>query len=156
MTQSNPLIPSKFLVTGSSGFIGTSLVNRLLNYGHIVYGLDIKCSKLSSPRYFHIHSDLLETSSTELFEITGNVDYVIHLAARTDLDGSRLLDYNVNLLGVRVICDYAKIHDSVSLLFASTQLVNRLGDVSRSPLDYSPDSCYGLSKVLGEIIVCFM
>jgi nucleoside-diphosphate-sugar epimerase len=153
MNNLNLSIAAKFLVTGASGFIGTSLVKHLFSLDCIVYGIDIQPPNNQSPKYIHLQRDLLNLNASELFLITGQVDYIIHLAARTDLNGSRLSDYDVNLSGLIMMCEYARMNTSVSFLFASTQLVNRLGDTPANNLDYSPDSFYGLSKVLGETIM---
>jgi nucleoside-diphosphate-sugar epimerase len=153
MSNSNLPTSAKFLVTGASGFIGTSLVRHLVSLGCNVYGVDTRPSSNQSSNYIHIQRDILGINASDLFSITGEVNFVIHLAARTDLNGSNLLAYDVNLSGLILMCEYAKMNPSVSFLFASTQLVNGLGDTPSSYLDYSPDSFYGLSKVLGETIV---
>jgi len=93
------------LVTGSSGFIGANLCQHLHALGVAVIGLDRLPAKINHPLYHHIQHDLLGLNAEELLNYTGRVDAIIHLAARTDLDGSHLLDYNTNIEGVRLISD---------------------------------------------------
>ncbi len=149
MTISN----KSFLITGSSGFIGKALCKLLTEKGHKVFGVDLVIPDFSNKNFKFFELDLLEIDPNKLSIIIPKVDYVVHLAARTDLFGKRLSEYNINIEGVRKICEYSEIIRPSKVLFASTQLVNCIGDRPTGIYDYNPDSLYGLSKVLGEQIV---
>jgi len=77
----------KFLITGGAGFIGSHLSERLVLDGHNVTVLDnlstSSITNLASLReksnFKFINSTILDY--TELEKLTGNVDYVFHLAA---------------------------------------------------------------------------
>ena len=142
-----------FLITGSSGFIGKAVCKFLTKNGYKVFGIDKVDSDFSHINFKYYEIDLLKINPKKLSRIIPKVDYIIHLAAKTDLFGKRLSEYDINIEGVKVICEYSEIIKPRKVLFASTQLVNCIGDSPTRIDDYNPDSFYGLSKVLGEQIV---
>lgn len=71
----------KIVLTGASGFLGSHLVDRLLEESHEVHCIVRKTSNLKylqDPR-IHIHSCGL-TDINALAEVFKNVDYIFHLA----------------------------------------------------------------------------
>jgi len=83
-----------------------------------------------------------------------NPDFVIHLAARTDLRGKNLQDYEANLQGVSNLLDAL---DSISnlkrVIFTSSMYVCEPGYLPSSFDDYKPHTVYGASKVETEKII---
>ncbi len=80
--------------------------------------------------------------------------HVIHLAARTDMDGCDLESYSANTRGVEVvvgICAEAACVERV--VFASSRLVNPVGYSPRDLVEAHPDTWYGRSKAVGERFV---
>lgn len=83
----------KYLVTGAAGFIGSSLVDRLLEQGHEVVGVDDFSTGLleylvnakSSHFFTFIEGDLRDPSL--LADALTDVDAVFHLAANADIRG---------------------------------------------------------------------
>lgn len=145
--------PKTVIVTGASGFIAGNLIPTLLEDGYRVLGIDILPARFAHQSYAHYQLDLVSQDPASLYDMVGNVDYMIHLAARTDLDGTRLIDYRSNTDGVSTICRLALLMKNVRVSFASTQLVNAVGDIAVSADDYAPDSIYGISKTIGEYII---
>lgn len=145
--------PKTVMVTGASGFIAGSLIPRLLEDGYRVIGVDILPAHFINFNYTHYQFDLVSQAPRELFGLVGNVDYIIHLAARTDIYGKRLVDYKSNTYGVLTVCRLALLMNNVRVSFASSQLVNAVADKPASVDDYAPDSIYGTSKTIGEYIV---
>lgn len=83
----------KIIVTGSEGFIGSNLVESLLNDNHIVIGID----KVNRNRPFHNHvnftfinKDIIGIDSG--FDDFKNCDAIIHLAANSDISKSSFMD----------------------------------------------------------------
>ena len=145
----------KVLVTGGSGFIGTNMVSLLIEKGFDIVNYDIIKPKLESHLKFWVNVDICDKSKISTLIPKDNPDYIIHLAARTDLNENTNLDgYRVNIVGVRNIMDAAANLITIKrIIVASSMLVCKLG---YSPLgfdDYAPNSLYGESKVHTEKIV---
>jgi nucleoside-diphosphate-sugar epimerase len=81
-------------------------------------------------------------------------DLILHLAARTDLDGRSLGDYAANTTGVESVVEAALDCNTVKrVVFASSRLVCKIGYVPVSYSDYCPTTPYGESKAVGEKLV---
>lgn len=141
----------KILVTGGSGFIGTHLIESLLAQGHAVRNLDIAEPKLESQRSCWQMCDILEPDHLLRNFQSFSPDWVVHLAARTDMEGKTVEDYRVNYDGTRNVLLCAQQTPSVKrLVVTSTQFVHRPGSVPKDDLDFNPHTVYGESKVLAE------
>jgi nucleoside-diphosphate-sugar epimerase len=144
----------KFLVTGGSGFIGTNLVNHILELGHEVLSIDINSPVCTA--HFNIFKkiDIKILSEVEAVFNSYQPNVVIHLAARTDLDGKTIDDYQDNILAVDNLCKTLLKATSVSrVIFASSMLVCKAGYTPKTDNDFLPTTVYGESKVIGEKIV---
>lgn len=144
----------KVLVTGGSGFIGTNLVERLLDLGLDILSVDLFPPK--NPRHKAIFRfvDLKDIDSLkEVFE-KFEPNWVIHLAARTDLNGCSLDEYRDNTIATMNLCKRLAVSGSVeSVIFASSMLVCAAGHIPNTPFEYSPNTVYGESKVEMERII---
>jgi nucleoside-diphosphate-sugar epimerase len=81
-------------------------------------------------------------------------EFVYHLAARADLDGKAVGDYEVNTRGVSNLIDAVRGLPGLRfVVFASSMLVCRIGHVPRHETDYCPSTFYGESKVESEKLV---
>ena len=139
------------LVTGSSGFIGSKLCGFFAKKKILFYSLDKKIDTYKNNFYL---SDIL--NKLELYNIIKKIrpKYIIHAAARTDLQGTTLIDYKENYLGTLNIIKAANQVNSVKrIIFFSTLLVNKIDYNPRSLRDYNPDTYYGQSKVLMEKLI---
>jgi nucleoside-diphosphate-sugar epimerase len=83
--------------------------------------------------------------------INFNPDYIIHLAARTDLNGKSLADYAANTIGVdNILKAIGQLSDLKKIIIASSMLVCGLGYTPENDHDYHPTTIYGQSKVITE------
>lgn len=144
----------KVLITGGSGFIGTNLVADLLLKKVELINLDIKPPKIAGHVPYWKPCDIRENQQIINLMDEFQPSVVIHLAAKTDLNGKVLADYNANIEGVEnVVHGASKCRNLRLILFASTRLVNKIGYTPKSDMDYCPTTLYGESKVEGEKIV---
>lgn len=145
----------KVFVTGGSGFIGTNLIDALAKMeGTIVLNVDIKKPKIAEHCQYWREIDIRDKEKMEAV-LNGFVpDLVIHLAARTDLDGECIEDYSTNTDGTKVLVTALEaINFSGSVIFTSSMYVCQPGYQPVSEDDYCPHTVYGKSKVLTEQIV---
>lgn len=158
------------LVTGAAGFIGSTLVDRLLSEGRTVVGLD-------SFDPFYPESDKLQNLSAasdhDSFELVrGDIrdeklidrvfgrgfDAVVHLAALAGVRPSleRPVEYiDVNVRGTALLLDAATRHGNPNFVFASSSSV--YGERDDGPFRESdrvdrPISPYAASKKAGELV----
>ena len=76
----------RILITGSTGFIGQRLVQRLTANGHDVVGTARSFSGENFSRYTFIAADLSMASQCD--QLTQNIDVVIHCAGKAGVWGS--------------------------------------------------------------------
>jgi UDP-glucose 4-epimerase len=148
------------LVTGGAGFIGSHLVDRLIELGARVTVLDnlsFGCKENINPA-----ADLLEHDVTNYSQVREDVrgkELVFHLAASATTKESSmgwndpLFDYRVNALGtLHLLRAAAELVDRPRIVYASSAAV--YGIPERVPVDEShatrPISPYGVSKLAGE------
>jgi len=146
---------NKIIITGGSGFIGTNVVQHYLDKGWEVLSLDRNKPKNPEHAQYFRSIDLL--NRTDLIEATKQFSptYLIHLAARTDLDETNdIKGYAANIQGVQNVIDACDQCSKLKrVIFASSMLVCRFGYIPKDEFDYSPNTLYGESKVLTEKII---
>ncbi|RPH51173.1 MAG: NAD(P)-dependent oxidoreductase [Desulfobacteraceae bacterium] len=143
----------KILVTGGSGFIGTNLVHLLLTEQYDVVNLDKKAPLNSDHRHLWVQSDIQDFKQIARVFSEFRPQWVIHLAARTDVDENTTVEegYAENTTGVKNILRLVKQNKTVTdLIVISTQYVCKPGHIPRHDEDYSPWTVYGRSKVETE------
>jgi GlcNAc-P-P-Und epimerase len=146
---------NRVLVTGCSGFMGGHLMKSLASDGYEALGIDIRPPRSGAMLgWSFAECDLLDAMKLRSTVSDFAPDVVVHLAARTDLDGENVAAYSANVEGTRnLVAAVAAAPTVRRVLVASSQLVCRVGYVPRSDTDYCPVNPYGESKVLVENIV---
>jgi GlcNAc-P-P-Und epimerase len=145
----------RVLVTGCCGFIGGHLMKSLASDNYESLGVDIRPPKSGAPLgWSFAECDILDTAKLRSIVTDFAPKVIVHLAARTDIDGQSVAAYSANVDGTRnLVAAVAATGTVQRVLFASSQLVCRVGYVPRSDTDYCPINPYGESKVLAENII---
>jgi UDP-glucose 4-epimerase len=142
----------KALVTGSSGFIGSHLVERLRASGDEVRGLDIT----PSPWTDFVHDIRHQPLPAHAFK---GVDVVFHLAANPEVRESfenPAQFWNSNVIGTLNVLEAMRKTDAKAISFASTSAVyaSAYGGTMMREYDYTlPSSIYGWTKLVDEEII---
>jgi GlcNAc-P-P-Und epimerase len=145
----------KILITGSSGFIGTNLMKKLIDEKfYSILGIDIQPPRIESHNEFMKKVDITdEVKLTEVIE-DFNPNFIIHLAARTDLNGKSLLEYSANIKGVEALLNVVKgLKNIERVIFTSSMYVCVPGYIPLDKNDYKPHTIYGESKVISEELI---
>lgn len=142
----------KILVTGGSGFIGTNLISHLLKQNkYQLFNIDLCPPKIKEHNAIWKQIDICNKRDLSGFITTLSPDYVIHLAARTDLRGKNLHDYETNIEGISNLLDsLEQIPNLKRVIFASSMYVCEPGYMPQNFEDYAPHTLYGESKVETE------
>jgi nucleoside-diphosphate-sugar epimerase len=145
---------ARVLVTGGSGFIGTNLIDSFLADGWEVLSFDEDAVRDSRHVHLRRKGDIRDRDALTKALCDFRPTHVVHLAARTDLDGPSVADYDANTVGVQNMIDAIRAAGSVQrAVFASTRYVHRTEIFPQRDDDYSPFTRYGESKVETERIV---
>ncbi|MBV8928433.1 MAG: NAD-dependent epimerase/dehydratase family protein [Mycobacteriaceae bacterium] len=152
------------LVTGAAGFIGSTLVDRLLAHGHHVVGLDNyhsgRAENLAGanedPNFSFVEADIVtDDLNAVLAEVRPEV--VFHLAAQIDVRRSVAepqFDAEVNVIGTVRLAEAAQRAEVRKIVHTSSG-----GSIYGTPGKYptnesaptDPLSPYAASKVSGEV-----
>lgn len=143
----------KVLITGGSGFIGTNLLLFLIEKYEIL-NIDIRESNLTELQKYTSLVDITNYEKLRNVVISFSPDYIIHLAARTDLNGKSINDYSANTAGVSNLMKIIhELPNLKKLIVTSSMLVCHTGYYPKDQFDYAPNTLYGESKVETERIV---
>src|SRR5687767_4757254 len=95
-------VDARLLITGGSGFIGTNLVQHFRDLGAEVVNTDPEPPR--NPVHADVWKRLDPLDAEGLRTVIGELrpTAVLHMGARTDLDGADLAAYASNTEGVRV------------------------------------------------------
>ena len=104
----------KCLVTGGSGFIGSHIVDKLINLGHDVLVIDNESSIVHEKFYFNSEAkyykfDISDYENTR--NLYRNIDYVFHCAAESRIQPAilnPLLAIKTNTLGTGTVLQCAR------------------------------------------------
>lgn len=144
----------RVFVTGGSGFIGTNLIALLRDSGYEVRNADTKPPRDPAQKEFHQPVDVLDATALKNALAEFSPSHVVHMAARTDLDGKTPEDYRVNIDGTRNLIQALSATPSVTrTIFTSTKLVCRPNHFPRNDRDVCPHTPYGRSKVEMETLI---
>jgi UDP-glucose 4-epimerase len=155
----------KCVVTGCAGFIGSTLVDRLLAQGDYVVGVDNFSSgqmqflqnAIANPLFKLIECDLLDVDALTNSFI--GVDLVFHLSANADVRFGTLhprKDLEQNTIATYNVLEAMRANGIKKIAFSSTGSVYGESPVVPTPEDGPfpiQTSLYGASKAAGEGLI---
>ena len=148
----------KSIVTGGAGFIGSHIVDRLVEFGHEVIVIDNESATVHDHFYYNDKATYYKidvgdyTGIRPLFE---DVDYVFHLAAESRIQptiDNPLLCLLTNAYGTASVLQSAREAGCKKVMYSSTSSV--YGLKNKPPLkEDMPEDClnpYSVTKHTGE------
>ena len=114
----------RVLVTGGAGFIGSNLVDRLIDQGHVVTCLDINSHGYWNESAKNYTGDIC--NYTLVNDIMKDIDYVFHMAADVRIQDAILNPihcYETNVMGTATLLEAARNNNVKNFVFSSTSAV---------------------------------
>lgn len=161
----------KYLVTGTAGFIGMYVAERLLGQGHEVVGLDnlndyylpalkdYRLSRLMSHRNFcFVQLDLADREAVAALFAAEKFKRVIHLAAQAGVRYSLENPFayvDSNLVGMMTVLEGCRHNEVEHLVYASSSSVYGMNDkvpFSEADMVDNPVSLYAATKKSNELM----
>ena len=147
----------KSLVTGGAGFIGSNLVDRLLELGHEVIVIDNEYSDVHESFYWNSKTknyklDIRDYEKTR--PLYDGVDYVFHFAAEARIQPAILNPIeavSINALGTCTVLQCSREAGVKRVMYSSTSSAYGMNDSPNVETQY--EDClnpYSVSKVSGE------
>lgn len=151
---------SKFLVTGGAGFIGSHLVEKLVDLGHEVIVADIMLRGNKIPHDvmdrvdFH-NADVKDRDS--MFELIKGCDQIFHFAAVLGVDvvaDNPVETMDTEVVGMKNIAEAAITHGVSKIIYASTSGIYGHSAIEQSVTEniiVDPRTSYAIAKRYNEI-----
>lgn len=147
----------KSLVTGGAGFIGSHIVDKLLELGHEVIVIDNEFSDVHEQFYWNQKAknykyDIRDYENTR--PLYDGVDYVFHTAAEARIQPAILNPIeavSINCVGTATVLQCAREAGVQKVMYSSTS--SGYGFNEPPNHENQPDDClnpYSVSKVAGE------
>jgi len=148
---------TKSLVTGGAGFIGSNLVDTLLELGHEVVCVDNESAESNeefywNPKAYNVKADIVDY--TAMKNCMTGIDYVFHLAAESRIQPAILNPIEAvtkNCVGTCTILQAAREVGVKKVIYSSTSSGYGFNEPPNN--EEQPDDClnpYSVSKVAGE------
>jgi len=145
------------LVTGGCGFIGSHIVDKLIEIGHNVKVIDDLSAQENEKFYYNDQAkywkkDISKDNCVDIFK---NIDYVFHLAARSRIQptiGSPNECFEVNVIGTQRVLEWSRLNGIKRVIYSGTSSLYG----NQNPIPFAPNmpsDClnpYSMSKWMGE------
>lgn len=152
------------VVTGGAGFIGSHLVDSLVEQGDEVVVIDSLVAGRKETLAGHLASGCARLVQRDLLkdgwqDVLAGADRVYHLAADPDVRQSAMTPdptFNNNIVATYRVLEAMREHKVPELVFTSTSTVYGNASVIPTPEEYAPFepvSVYGASKLACEALI---
>ncbi len=149
------------LVTGGAGFIGSHLVDALLEKGHLVTVIDnYSTGNLENLAHQkdNVNLTIVKEDISHLDKIKAHfkgIDVVFHIAALADIVPSIVnpsIYYNSNVIGTMCVAEASRLAGVDRLVYAASSSCYGIPDVypTAETAPIKPQYPYALTKYLGE------
>ncbi len=150
-----------YLVTGGAGFIGSHLVDRLLELGNVTVFDNLSSGRtdfiehnMNKDNFKFIKADLLDKDA--VLDTMKGIDFVFHIAANPDIRyGIEYTDVDLKqgTIATYNVLESMRLAGVKNIVFSSSSTI--YGEPTEVPVpeDYGPSlpiSLYGASKLAGE------
>jgi len=149
----------KSLVTGGAGFIGSNLVEQLLEQGDMVVVVDNESANTHEETYWNDDAINVEMDVNDpaMKNVVTGIDRIFHLAADISIPYSiknPAATYSNNVHGLLNVLEVARKSDIKNVVFSSTAAIYGLTDKVCVETD-TPDPLnpYAVSKLAGEYLM---
>lgn len=147
----------KSLITGGAGFIGSNLVDKLIEFGHEVIVIDNEYSDVHEQFYWNCNAknykyDIRDYANTR--PLYDGVDYVFHIAAEARIQPAILNPIkavSINSVGTCTVLQCAREAGVKRVVYSSTS--SAYGRNESPNIETQIEDClnpYSVSKVNGE------
>jgi UDP-glucose 4-epimerase len=155
----------RVLITGGAGFIGSHIVDRLMDAGNEVIVFDNFSSghmefierHRDNPNFTLIEGDLLCTE--EIDKVCKDISLVYHVAANPDVKLGAVdtrIHFDQNITATYNLLEAMRKNNVPNIVFTSTSTVYGEAEIIPTPEEYGPlvpISLYGASKLACEALI---
>ena len=155
----------KIFVTGGAGFIGSHLVQRLVNEGHKVVVADIllRGNKINPETFRKIQFHQADVrDSAAMLELSKGCDLIYHFAAVLGVDvvsDNPVETMDTEIIGMRNICHAALTNGIKKIMYASTSGIyghSAIDQTVTETINVDPRTSYAIAKRYNEIYLAAM
>lgn len=157
---------NKILVVGSSGFIGSNLVDKLQKEGHYVIGADIEKPKYSTPNEFHLSDFRVEADAAKAFSTGIAEAYCLGclMGGMGYIGDEEKYGYDIMVGSTQIVAnflEFARIYSVGKVFYSSSACVyNQQLQTSakvvalkeKDAIPAFPDLLYGWQKLCSEFM----
>lgn len=139
----------KLLITGSEGFVGSMLVEKFLQLGYNVIGIDRVKTSMNNYEFHKL--DMV--NNIKLYPTS--YDLVIHCAAaKGDWNISNVQFYQDNITATQNLITYLrKCNINRIIHFSTVAIYSRISNEQSERAEIKPDSIYGQTKLDSELLM---
>ena len=149
---------TRSLVTGGAGFIGSHLVDSLLEMGHQVICIDNESSECHDSFYWNDKAKNYKydiCNYDQIKDLFKDIDYVFHLASDARIQPAIInpkKSIENNTIGVSNVLNLSRINNIKKVIYSSTSSSYGKNNLPPNKEDQQPDPLtpYSAAKVFGE------